>query len=562
MDISRSDFPSARSTIEDAIAGADFIAIDAEFSGLYTGEDTKGHSLDGPDWRYHKLKQMAETFSIIQFGLTAFHWRDSKPNSFGFLPPDTASPSSSRPANNGASSGLCAVGSQNLGGHGHYEAMPFNFYLFPTSVNGRAQPDMRLVCQNSAFDFLAKSHFNFNRWVYEGIPYMTPAQELRCRETCSPHVAENLPDILIDERNRDFFHDVVHKLRAWLATDTRYINIVTANAYQKRLVFQEVRKLGDKLFAEGRSNFVHVVRATPDELAQRRNERLHNFEKDIDRARGFNHVIDMLIRHRKPLVGHNLLLDLCHLYNQFCEPLPPVLSEFKSQLHHLFPLIIDTKTIAESAHELRSFRENTSLEVLYDRLERMDGSRSPVVLGPRFSRYTGAHAHEAGYDALMTGVVLIRELSVISAHPVNTHWKGQGRVDFRSALLLKYVNRLFLTNSDLAVLDLVGTDVAPVKPNVFYVKTISPALRFDEYPQALGTTLGQYLLSPMGSDGCFITLDRIPPAVFQTIDDITYLLKKYCTTKSRLIPWVGSVVPYDQFISQYTTHALGGVVAE
>ncbi|XP_023229541.1 poly(A)-specific ribonuclease PNLDC1-like [Centruroides sculpturatus] len=53
----------------------------------------------------------------------------------------------------------------------------------------------------------------------------------------------------------------------------------------------------------------------------------------------------MLVDAKKPMVGHNLMLDLLFLYHHFYKPLPKKYSEFKKNIHKLFPVIFDTKHI-------------------------------------------------------------------------------------------------------------------------------------------------------------------------------------------------------------------------
>lgn len=46
------------------------------------------------------------------------------------------------------------------------------------------------------------------------------------------------------------------------------------------------------------------------------------------------------------IVGHNLFTDLCFLYKTFIGDLPAGVGDFQSQIHSLFPFVIDTKFLA------------------------------------------------------------------------------------------------------------------------------------------------------------------------------------------------------------------------
>jgi poly(A)-specific ribonuclease len=45
----------------------------------------------------------------------------------------------------------------------------------------------------------------------------------------------------------------------------------------------------------------------------------------------------------KLVIGHNMLLDICHVINQCYFPLPEDYSEFKEMVNCVFPKLLDTK---------------------------------------------------------------------------------------------------------------------------------------------------------------------------------------------------------------------------
>jgi hypothetical protein len=157
--------------------------------------------------RYSGYKEATERFIIIQFGLCTFTW-------------DPLS--------------------------GRYIAKPFNFYIFPTSTTGQVQSNRLFLTQAQAFDFLVKQSFDFNKWVYQGIPYLTKAEEKSFYEEASKKLDDKMPDIPIDDKEMEFVLAARAKLDAWIVEknpeDPGGVNITTKNAYQRRLIYQEVRK--------------------------------------------------------------------------------------------------------------------------------------------------------------------------------------------------------------------------------------------------------------------------------------------------------------------------------
>lgn len=68
------------------------------------------------------------------------------------------------------------------------------------------------------------------------------------------------------------------------------------------------------------------ARAAQEKLAKSAGE----LENDLKAARGVRVVIDLLAEAKRPLVLHNGLLDLCHVYHSFLGPLPASLPGMRS----------------------------------------------------------------------------------------------------------------------------------------------------------------------------------------------------------------------------------------
>lgn len=156
--------------------------------------------------RYQEYKEASERFLIIQFGLCTFTWDEPS---------------------------------------GRYIAKPFNFYIFPTSTTGQVQSNRIFMTQAQAFDFLTKQSFDFNKWVYQGIPYLTVAEENEFVAAASKKMSDNMPDIPIDDKELHFVNNARQKINDWINTENPVddgVNIVAKNAYQRRLIYQETRK--------------------------------------------------------------------------------------------------------------------------------------------------------------------------------------------------------------------------------------------------------------------------------------------------------------------------------
>ncbi|KAG2501047.1 hypothetical protein HYH03_000866 [Edaphochlamys debaryana] len=154
----------------------------------------------------------------------------------------------------------------------------------------------------------------------------------------------------------------------------------------------------------------------------------------LEEQSGFSQVLEALRDSRKPVVAHNAAFDLAYTLHQFFGPLPRTWAEYKSALGRAFPGgVYDTKHIAvQLASSYGLQLGDTSLGGLYGtvvdeqwlRNSGLAARRSASGLGPHeilhapgFGSYDGitdiaSKAHEAGFDAFMTGCAFARLLRV------------------------------------------------------------------------------------------------------------------------------------------------------
>ena len=132
----------------------------------------------------------------------------------------------------------------------------------------------------------------------------------------------------------------------------------------------------------------------------------------MDKNGGFQTIIEMLISSKKPIIGHNCMIDFMILYNEFIEPLPQSAQEFKRKLHEFFPVIFDTKFIT---YETKSAFEwdNNSLDSMFKYFNSQPDDviskfSKPVVLKSDAEGGVDEQFHEAGYDSYCTGCVFLK----------------------------------------------------------------------------------------------------------------------------------------------------------
>lgn len=177
--------------------------------------------------------------------------------------------------------------------------------------------------------------------------------------------------------------------------------------------------------------------------AQQRKQLCQQFDLEeslINDLLGFTHIFRLLVSMQKPIIGHNLLLDLMIMIHHFENPLPKSYGEFKNVVHSLFPTIYDTKCISfdilDMLKDKKQFPKNT-LENLYEFFknnnDRYVSMNSPIIE----STYDCVQQfHYSGWDSFCTGYIFIRMAHIYASKKNNVK-----RKKFMSSELLSTLNK-------------------------------------------------------------------------------------------------------------------------
>uniref|UniRef100_A0A0A9WHJ1 Poly(A)-specific ribonuclease PARN n=1 Tax=Lygus hesperus TaxID=30085 RepID=A0A0A9WHJ1_LYGHE len=116
-----------------------------------------------------------------------------------------------------------------------------------------------------------------------------------------------------------------------------------------------------------------------------------------------------------------MLIDLLSCYHHFYLPLPDDYRKFKTNLNSLFPVLYDTKFISHEMKrmEFRDVVDNISLQNLYMTFQdKKDLAFKPTICletGGMYDKDGVHHAHDAGWDAFMTGFCFIKMMHFLKA---------------------------------------------------------------------------------------------------------------------------------------------------
>jgi poly(A)-specific ribonuclease len=214
MDVTIDNFEAVLKELETLVPLSDFVAIDMEFTGLsetkkmdHANSDHFSTSIpmesaeqmnqeNGEEAIQNKIKELEEkyeevrtasNFLVIQVGVCPFTWSEKS---------------------------------------SEFIAHPFNFYTFPREFRGH---DPRFLCQTSSMSFLAeKGHFDFNKLIRSGIPFLSHEQEANVKSKGAMD-----PDGFVLELREQIISFLV-------AGEPATLQLPPADSYRRKLTYQEL----------------------------------------------------------------------------------------------------------------------------------------------------------------------------------------------------------------------------------------------------------------------------------------------------------------------------------
>ncbi|OAA54131.1 caf1 family ribonuclease [Niveomyces insectorum RCEF 264] len=435
------------------IAHADYVALDLEMTGI---EPRNAPRLWNPteDEMYQRAKQGAQTFNILQLGISCLRYDEEKDA---------------------------------------YMICSYNFHvspLFKTDSDGSTailarMVDRTLVVSYDTLCFLRAHRIRLEDSYVDGIQYLSRAEEREVlprfllRETSRDREDIGLQDQ--DQETQAFYNQVRDEIKTWEKDPDGddYLNVANphggrVNRFQQRLIHQLLANefsgnyvalcKHNHFMQIVRSDNAHEVKVREDEtqcrtlfrpicvdLLEHVEEKVRDRHRSLRAQRGLRYIVEALaggdfaedavdlldpqneepsahdatytiqsqlrdcekkLKSKTPvLIGHNMFLDMCFLYEAFVEPLPGTLDEFKHEIHKLFPRIIDTKAlIASRSHNMMPVG---NLEELY--IDALKQPSPPVehLIPVSYNKPDTRLAHQAGFDSSMTGILFLKRASIM-----------------------------------------------------------------------------------------------------------------------------------------------------
>lgn len=452
MDITIKNFNQSLPEIVSTIKECDFIAIDTELSGLM--RDRSQNIFDSPEERFSKAIESSKGYFIMQFGLSCFK--------------------------------LCD-------GH-HYTNRTYNFYIFPQANSCYGDKDRTFSIQAHAIQFLTEHGFDFNKLFREGVSYLT-FQEKKNLTAQLKSETKNREKVKINNNGLPDFvpTTMADNCKVWLKKIEQFLEkrrkqanisdsleLEECSTAHKRAIMKrilECQPFFNSILTSVKYNSVkndgYLVVTHVDPLVKEEDQR-----NDLTTAKGFLEVLEQIILNKKPIVGHNLALDLIHIINQFMEPLSDDYNSFKEICHSLFPLIYDTKFIAHNLIDPKTLTNNQSrLSDLYQQLQDSDIMTRIEVehLGELFCRKQ--LPHQAGFDAYMSGYCFLALCQSYLNEKRKFKFKKEKSESKRlsiakdSLIIQEFSNKIHFSYSyDFKYYNLCEEEHEPIRTHVFYIE--------------------------------------------------------------------------------------------
>lgn len=314
----------------------------------------------------------------------------------------------------------CFKQSQEL----HYSNKTYNFYIFPQPNGTYGDINRTFSIQAHAIQFLSEHGFDFNRLFKYGLSYLT-FQEKKS---------------------------------------------MTAKLKQEHKARLKAEREGQQ------KKSPKLVVVDKDEQKKNANIEREEQEKALVLSKGFLEILELIIINKKPLVGHNIALDLIQIINQFMEPLTDSYTSFKEICHSLFPLIYDTKYIAHAILEPETLTNNQSrLNDLYCQLRNTDGFPKVIVDNLDELFESDQMPHQAGYDAFMSGYCYIVLCESYLRETSNKKTKNlsdtKELIANNQTVISEFSNKIHLSYSyDFKCFNLSEDEEEPDRSHVFYLE--------------------------------------------------------------------------------------------
>ncbi|CAB3228579.1 unnamed protein product [Arctia plantaginis] len=514
MEITKNNFTEQLVNITKDLKKACFVGFDAEFTSILSGDRHKYRLFDTNEERYEKLKNEVRKMMMTQVGLTMFQYERDL---------DT------------------------------YIATAYTFHLCPQSFGDL---DQSFIFIASSLKFLCRHNFDFNKFLYEGLPFLSKAEEAKVRQdlkdkTMPQKLTQSLD--ISEERLLQGYCSQVSKWQSTSEDDTIYLDV--ENPILRYLVHNEIRiRFPNMLTTDSLGNSKKILIYRDKHVEGANSAPMAIIEEDLmNNLLGFSRIISLLETLQKPIIGHNIFLDIVFLHNQFIGPLPSKYSVFKKNIHNMLPHLYDTKYISSEMSKMLSYHEVWRSNMLQDLYEFFaEGKCRKLQNGVSFIKVSQPFNvkqtyHEAGWDSFCSGYCFIRLGHWMACENSGTY-RPVGPTETVAAMA-PFANKVNIIRGAIPYMSLVGADPPSHRPGILLIETLAQRTINVGQVASVLASCGSVDVKPYGrrtallASGTNITVDRIMKS-FK--DSKEYRITTFNTHKyslgTRMAMWSGALL--------------------
>lgn len=318
-------------------------------------------------------------------------------------------------------------------GNEEYTAHTFNFFMYPSKDSSRD-----VVLNPATTNFLAEHKMDFNTWIKCGVPFVSDERAMEKTAKFEQNWSGNGDTTkvarstdskikLTVQTDIEFIDSIMSSIQEWVndSNADNTFKLKPANAFLRRVMYERVEEKFPDLLIEKSSdnkNQLQVLRLTADEKLARWEKNRAEAKLKLELDMGVFLIFELLQKEcssrNVPVVVHNGMMDMLFLLTHFVAAPLDTYGEFCQQMQKTFPIVYDTKVLAERYQEDKILSTklnggtttNTTwssvLEYLVADLQKMHeeskSERKGVTLHEGNDETSGNY-HSASYDAYMTG---------------------------------------------------------------------------------------------------------------------------------------------------------------
>ena len=220
-----------------------------------------------------------------------------------------------------------------------YEATAYNVYVFPQEYKSYCP---KITMEVGAVNFNTKNGMNWQRWITEGVPFIplkeAKKMERELRGTPKLNPSEE-PIVIQGEKLKKKVDTTMKSIDQWLnRSNIEEFEIKEPNRFLRRYYYITLEQKYPRLVIEKRDfDTISLKKGTMTEKTEAEERKENEKTEVFMKKKGFTKVFELISKSKKPLVGHNCLMDTLFFLRQFYNELPQDYEVFKKKVRKYLP---------------------------------------------------------------------------------------------------------------------------------------------------------------------------------------------------------------------------------